>query len=407
MRSTGDDALRSAAGARADAVCGRTDASMTRSRRIAAGIGAALLAITALAGCSAGRRGVAATTVIGADIDDLEPESLAVAAERSARVLRASKEKTVKAGGRRYDVAELAASAERVAEIARKADGPEDMTRTLARECSSTRSGERAKVTAYYEPLLAARREPSQRFRYPIYAAPTAAQLALLRTRLGRVPTRADIDYGQALEGLRLELAWVDDPVARFFLHVQGSGRLAFDDGTETRVGYAATNGLAYQSIGAVMVQRGLLAREEATAPAIRSWLTANPKQRDELLATNARYVFFRDTGTHGPIGAMGTKLVRGRSIAVDPKHVPHGIVGWLETTWPDVGYAGEPEQAPRRMRRFVVAQDAGAAIQGPGRVDLFWGSGEEAGFAAGSMNESGELYLLVCRAPKDRKSRR
>jgi membrane-bound lytic murein transglycosylase A len=43
---------------------------------------------------------------------------------------------------------------------------------------------------------------------------------------------------------------------------------------------------------------------------------------------------------------------------------------------------------------RFVLLQDAGAAIKGPARADLFWGSAAEA--EAGLMAQRGELYLLV-----------
>jgi membrane-bound lytic murein transglycosylase A len=43
-----------------------------------------------------------------------------------------------------------------------------------------------------------------------------------------------------------------------------------------------------------------------------------------------------------------------------------------------------------------VLNQDTGGAITGPGRVDLFCGSGDEAGAMAGYMKEEGELYFLV-----------
>jgi membrane-bound lytic murein transglycosylase A len=47
---------------------------------------------------------------------------------------------------------------------------------------------------------------------------------------------------------------------------------------------------------------------------------------------------------------------------------------------------------------RFVFNQDTGAAIKGPTRVDLFFGGGEEAGRAAGEMQEEGEIYILMAK---------
>jgi len=49
-------------------------------------------------------------------------------------------------------------------------------------------------------------------------------------------------------------------------------------------------------------------------------------------------------------------------------------------------------------LRRLVLAQDSGAAITGPGRVDVFFGSGERAGLEAGAMSARGALYFLVPR---------
>ena len=184
-----------------------------------------------------------------------------------------------------------------------------------------------AKVTGYYEPVLAARTAPDARFRYALYRAPSPEQMQAVARRLGRVPTRADIDGRHALAGLGLEIAWTDDPVARFFLHVQGSGRLVFPGGRSRRVGFAGTNGLAYRSVGSVMLARGILGKGNASAPAMRAWLAAHPSRRDALLFENPRYVFFREAGDEGPVGALGATLVAGRSIAVDEKFLPRGAV--------------------------------------------------------------------------------
>ena len=103
--------------------------------------------------------------------------------------------------------------------------------------------GEAALLTGYFEPVLAASRARSERFHVPLYAPPPGLSGA------GPQPTRAEIDAG-ALAGLGLELFWLEDPVDRFFLQVQGSGRLSLTDGETVRVGYAGKNGHPYVSIG-------------------------------------------------------------------------------------------------------------------------------------------------------------
>lgn len=241
-------------------------------------------------------------------------------------------------------------------------------------------AAERAFVTGYHEPTLAARRKPDARFRYPIHGPPAAG---------GSLPTRAEIEAG-ALDGRGLELFWIDDPVELFFLHVQGSGRLQLDDGSIVRVGYAGNNGKTYRAIGAVLVERGELTREQATAPAIKRWLREHPDQAPELMRTNPRYVFFAvrpaADAEQGPNGALGVPLVPFRSIAVDPAVVPLGSIGHLTVPLPDgTAFSG-----------LVIAMDTGAAITGSGRLDLFCGPGERAARIAGELRHHGRLTWLV-----------
>lgn len=357
---------------------------------------AVAFALALASGCSV-MGGVPAYRVIRGDVDDLPPASLALAAERSATALASMPaSRTFDIGGREISVAELAASARHVAAQARLAKDPSSLTARLAKDCLAFRSGEVGRVTAYYEPVLAARRRFDRRFRYPIYRMPSKEQIAALERRLGHVPTRADIDRRGVLRAMDLELAWVDDPVALFFLQVQGSGRLVFEEGSDLRAGFAGTNGLPYKGIGDAMREHGLLDKGRGSSPAMRDWLGKHPAVRDGLMDENPRYVFFRDTGSEGPIGALGTTLVPGRSIAVDQRHVPRGVLAWLRTKRPLPGVDG-CANGSLPLTRFVFAQDAGVAIQGPGRVDLYAGSGEEAGYAAGLMREDGELEILIC----------
>ena len=50
-------------------------------------------------------------------------------------------------------------------------------------------------------------------------------------------------------------------------------------------------------------------------------------------------------------------------------------------------------------VSRFELNQDAGGAVRGAGRVDVFWGRGVDAELAASEMKQLGEYYVLAPRA--------
>jgi len=268
----------------------------------------------------------------------------------------------------------------------------------------------RGLITGYYEPLLEGSRQPTERYRYPLYAPPPD----MLHIRLGKrfprlagervrgrltperrvVPyyTRAEIE-GPADPLAGNELLWVDDPVDRFFLHIQGSGRVRLADGEVVKVGYADQNGHPYVSIGKVLIERGELTREAVSLPTIRQWLANHPDQRRSLFNENPSYVFFRirETGAENPVGSLGVPLTPRRSVAVDPEHIPLGLPVWLSTRLP----APDHRDSGRPFRRLVLAQDTGGAIRGAVRADLFAGQGESGEWLAGRMKSRGRLYLL------------
>lgn len=244
-------------------------------------------------------------------------------------------------------------------------------------------------------------------YRTPVYARPmdmVTADLGLFReewkgkTLVGRVvegrlrpfPPRAEIEAG-ALEGEGLEILWIDDPVDGFFLHIQGSGRVAMNDGRIVRLGYAGQNGHPYVAIGRELIERGAIPRERMSMQAIRAWLKNNPDDAPRLMASNPSFVFFRELKGPGPIGAHGVPLTPGRSLAVDRSFIPLGVPVWLDTT--------DPLSPETPLRRLVVAQDTGGAIRGPVRGDLFWGFGADAAAKAGPMKQAGRYYLLLPKA--------
>jgi membrane-bound lytic murein transglycosylase A len=207
---------------------------------------------------------------------------------------------------------------------------------------------------------------------------------------------RAQIESGRApVRGK--EIAWVDDAVELFFLHIQGSGRVQLDDGSVIRAAYAGQNGHPYTAIGAVLLGRGEIAREQMSMQAIRAWLLAHPDEADALMHMNESYVFFvekpLDNPNYGANGSAGTALEPTASIAVDRSIHPLGVPVWIETTAPVLG---EDVVAP--MHRLFIAQDTGGAIKGPVRADIYWGFGPEAAERAGRMKSEGRIAVLLPR---------
>jgi membrane-bound lytic murein transglycosylase A len=259
-------------------------------------------------------------------------------------------------------------------------------------------------ITGYYEPLLKGSLHRSERFQFPIYGAP-ADMLEIdlgdsypqfkgvrLRGRLeGKkvVPyfSRAEIDAGTStLQGH--ELFWVENAVELFFLQIQGSGRIELEDGHRIKIGYAEQNGQPYISIGKKLIEMGELKPEEASMQSIKIWAENNPDRLATLLGQNPSYIFFRvlpDT-LSAPLGALGVPLTNEYSLAVDPHIIPLGVPVFLSTTQPN---SIEP------LNRLMYAQDTGGAIKGAVRADFFWGFGELAAIHAGSMKQSGRLWVL------------
>jgi membrane-bound lytic murein transglycosylase A len=262
-------------------------------------------------------------------------------------------------------------------------------------------------ITGYYEPELDGAWKPGGGYSIPVYSRPrnlVSANLGSFDEKWkgsqisGRlvgntfVPyhTRAEIESG-ALAGHELEVLWVADPIDAFFMHIQGSGRIRFADGSHIRLGYAGRNGRRYTPVGRELVAAGQMKLKDVTMPAIRDWMRKNPVGAQALMGKNQSYIFFRVVDTDGPIGAQGVVLTPGRSIAVDRDYYPMGVPIWVVTTDPGVKPA-------KQLRRLMIAQDTGSAIRGPVRGDFFWGFGAAAGDKAGRMKEKGQIYLLLPR---------
>lgn len=255
--------------------------------------------------------------------------------------------------------------------------------------------------TGYYEAELHGSTTRHGNFQNPIYARPddlVAVDLGDFKNEwkgkhiAGKVvgrnlkpyDDRAAIARG-SLTNRAAILAWVDDPIAAFFLAVQGSGRIQLDNGQILRVGYDGANGHDYVAIGRKLADSGDLPKP-VSMQSIRAWLQAYPDRAESVLNLNPSYVFFRVLKDDGPVGAEGVALTPQRSLAVDPAFVGLGTPVWLDSSDSD----------NRPLQRLMIAQDTGGAIKGVVRGDVFWGYGAEAERKAGAMQSSGRYFLLL-----------
>lgn len=236
--------------------------------------------------------------------------------------------------------------------------------------------------TGYFEPELNGARQPGGPYRYPVYKMPPEAR------SVRQWITRDEILNSGVMQGRGLEIAWVDDPVELFFLQIQGSGRIRLANGDSIRIGYAGSNGRNYRSIGVELVRRGIYKAHQVSAEVIKNWVRRNPQEGRRLLLHNPSYVFFIELkkmrATDGPRGAMNRSITALRSLAVDPKFTPLGAPVWLE------------KDGAGKMRRLMIAQDTGSAIKGAQRADVFFGTGDVAGQAAGRLRDPGRMVVFM-----------
>jgi len=252
----------------------------------------------------------------------------------------------------------------------------------------------KAFATGYFEPEIAASPVPAPGYTVPIHRTPadlTRCALPDGKTGRGRINelgqcvyyhSRAEIEAG-ALAGKGLEIAWAADSIELFFLHIQGSGRLRFPDGTVMRIGYDNQNGREYVAIGRVLRERGILPPGGTSMDAIVAWMRANPEQGRALMQANPSYIFFKVLTGPGPLGALGIPVTPRATVAADPNFIPLGAPVFLALDRPEAW-------------GIWVAQDTGGAIKGSNRVDTFWGAGEEARRIAGGMSAKGQALVLI-----------
>jgi membrane-bound lytic murein transglycosylase A len=268
--------------------------------------------------------------------------------------------------------------------------------------------------TGYFEPTYEGSLKKSNIYPYPVYTKPNdllqidlsafsdkykghkrlTARVNDLTKRVVPYYSRKQINAAKDFHLKSKPVVWLKSRVDRFFLEIQGSGRIDLDKGDMLRVHYAASNGNVYRSIGRYLINKNEILKENMSMQAIRSWLELHPQRMDEVLHYNESFVFFQEE-EGGPYGSLGVEVTAFRSIATDSRLFPKGALCFLQAQLPDTININ-PLKEWENASIFALNQDTGGAIKGPARTDLFCGNNNYAQFTAGHMNKYGKLFFLV-----------
>lgn len=303
---------------------------------------------------------------------------------------------------RRITWSDVAASLERLRELLPRLDAEPQL---LATEFEWLRVTPSVRFTGYFTPIIPASRTRKPGYEYPIYRLPEeiAPHLAAC------LPThscpdeaftpvlrpeqpfhgRAAIDLDGALRGRGLEMAWLQHPVDTYELMLEGSGVLAFDDGTHRVALFAGLNGNSGRSMAGTLIRAGELPRYRSSMRSIREWWDKNPAKRRWFLNSASGYAFFR-FGPDSPQGTDGATLRAWESVAVDPEVIP--LAGLTMYALP-----GRSDVPGGVRHGFAFASDTGGAIK-KRRVDMFTGEGERAHREAMSISIQGQIWLLLAK---------
>lgn len=329
-----------------------------------------------------------------------DKEALLTAINHSLRYLRSPQAARAYA---RYPVAGITRarvirSVERFRQLVITSQSPEELQAAVQREFAFYQAigqDSRGNVgfTGYFEPTYRASRTRTAEYRYPLYRLP-----ANFSSWSRPHPTRLELEGEDAMTPDRrlqgLELVWLRDRIEAFLVQVQGSARLQLTDGSVMTVGFAGKTDRPYRSIGRELVNDGKMQLEGLTLPALLEYFKSTPEEMNRYLPRNPSFVFFRNTNGAPAIGSLRVPVTAERSIATDKSLMPPGALALIQAQIPYPNRSGQLEQ--RRVNRYVLDQDTGGAIKGPGRVDIFMGTGTEAGDRAGLINSTGQLYYLL-----------
>ncbi|MCH9631835.1 MAG: hypothetical protein S4CHLAM6_01530 [Chlamydiae bacterium] len=252
--------------------------------------------------------------------------------------------------------------------------------------------------TGYFEPVYEGSLSKNETYQYPLYKIP--ADLVLnkknkvqgRRTKKGDITptywTRQDIDEKGVLKGKGLELVYLDNPYDVYLAQFQGSVAVKLPDGSVKRYGYGARNcSTVGFSLAMELFKDGRLTKKELLPSIIAKHFYKHPGELPQYLQKNPSYVFFVER-KKGPMGALSVFLQGERAISTDNRLFPKSALAFV-----DLKLYKNKKNHP--FKKFVLNQDTGGAVIGPGRCEIFFGTGEKAYAKAADMFSVGQLYFL------------
>ena len=348
--------------------------------------------------------------------DDMDRESLKQAISNQLKVMsHKSRNYKLRLGSLTVTNEDLINTLEDFAELLDQNLSLEEFSRQIRENFIIYSAGrgksKRTLFTGYYTPLVEASRTRTKEYIYPLYNMPydfPDRRLAYREASVssvggnnfsfqsvpGKLPTRKEIDGLNLLGNKNLEVAWLKDDLERFFLHIQGSGILQYTDGMKEAVQYAGSNRYPYKSVGKLMIRDRAITTAQGSMQGIKKYFKDNPHHIKKYLFQNKRYIFFRPSDRL-PTGSGGAELVAGRAIATDKSLYPAGGLAFIMAKKPILDSNNNIIRWDNFVR-FVLDQDTGSAIKGRGRADLYFGTGLQAGAAAGHYMQRGKLFYLV-----------
>jgi peptidoglycan lytic transglycosylase A len=266
------------------------------------------------------------------------------------------------------------------------------------------------RFTGYYSPTAVdASAEPSDVYRYPVYAAPEGlTYFENPKSDIGQgcgvdavtklpihwcidnkngtfspLPTREQIAHG-ALDAKIHKIAYFRSlyDVSSFMLEGAGSVNLRQKDGSVESVvlSFAGTNGRPNNMIGDV-----LKCENKTINGSVAAYYARHPEEayRDTVHYNPSTIFYKRGTSYEG---VDHIAVTPNASIATDPTSIPTGTVVLLNVP---------AASACRTVSSMAVAQDIGGRIKGA-HIDRYTGAGAAAGRKAESSNSAGLVFMAV-----------
>jgi membrane-bound lytic murein transglycosylase len=266
------------------------------------------------------------------------------------------------------------------------------------------------RFTGYYSPTAVdASAEPSDVYRYPVYAAPEGlTYFENPKSELGQgcgvdavtklpihwciankdgtfsaLPTREQIAQG-ALDTKSRKIAYFRSlyDVSSFMLEGAGSVNLRQKDGSVENVvlNFAGANGRPNNMIGDVLKCEN---KKLNSSPA--AYYARHPEEAyRDTVHYNPSTVFYKRGVSYEGVDHIA--VTPNASIATDPNSIPTGTVTLLNVPATNVCSTASS---------MAVAQDIGGRIKGA-HIDRYTGAGAAAGRKADSLNNSGLVFMAV-----------